>query len=458
MKSMRFIEALAYLDEDILENAICMREQFGMKRRARAARRRKQWLVIAACAACVCLLVVPLCLHGLSAVPNDPAESTPATSETEPSVSEPESSPAHTESRYTASQLAEMYVAQRLGESTRNYTNVYAPDGSLLPLTPLSEDERATIYHFDDSGKPLDIAELKAWGESRIAKLVDAVGMPLSGGGEGHETANTLELSWESDEYRLNLYQYALWNTVSLYTTDPWDTIALDGEAVAVLQTLDDAGIAVALAGVKEKLCAIFGVDFSDVLVRRSYDGDSENGVHSLDVYFYNKAAHPLNGIFTHRPLSDYIQLHFDNSRNYEGDFTSDTLLSDVQILYMQYRVTAEEHCAPITTLPWLTLAEAEVLLEKGWVLTEHYCRYCMQAQEPVDFTDYDYVSLEYWLPSGSYDGEEPVELVPFYTFYVDTGTAANGNRTFAKTSVPAVAVSGWEEYREVQRQKHPAG
>ena len=44
---------------------------------------------------------------------------------------------------------------------------------------------------------------------------------------------------------------------------------------------------------------------------------------------------------------------------------------------------------------------------------------------------------------------------IPFYAFYKNIGTSANGNTIYAKTYVPAIQVSGYEEYFESQKDNH---
>ena len=46
-------------------------------------------------------------------------------------------------------------------------------------------------------------------------------------------------------------------------------------------------------------------------------------------------------------------------------------------------------------------------------------------------------------------------EGIPFYAFYKNIGKSENGNTTYAKTYVPAVQVSRYEEYFESQKDNH---
>ena len=96
-----------------------------------------------------------------------------------------------------------------------------------------------------------------------------------------------------------------------------------------------------------------------------------------------------------------------------------------------------------------LTLEEAEKLLEKGYVFGGHSCPLCMAAQPEVDFSDYTFVDVEY------VSDENGKICIPFYAFYKRIGENEYGIDTYAKTYVPAVQVSGYEEYFESQKDNH---
>ena len=95
-----------------------------------------------------------------------------------------------------------------------------------------------------------------------------------------------------------------------------------------------------------------------------------------------------------------------------------------------------------------ISLEEAEVMLEKGYVFGGHSCPLCMQMQEKVDFSDYDHVGIEY-VQKVTYEGIAN-EYYPFYAFYKEIEDGR-----FARTYVPAFRVSGIEEYFKSQESKH---
>ena len=76
-----------------------------------------------------------------------------------------------------------------------------------------------------------------------------------------------------------------------------------------------------------------------------------------------------------------------------------------------------------------------------------------MIKQESVDFSNYDLVDIVYLQSSKSYNGSKII--IPFYAFYKKIGIAENGNEIYAKTYVPAIQVSGYEEYFKSQEAMH---
>ena len=75
-----------------------------------------------------------------------------------------------------------------------------------------------------------------------------------------------------------------------------------------------------------------------------------------------------------------------------------------------------------------------------------------MSEQKKVNFEDYDCVNIKYF----SFSRQDVSEVyIPFYAFYKQIGVAENGNIEYAVTYVPAIEVSGYEEYFENQKKNH---
>lgn len=103
-----------------------------------------------------------------------------------------------------------------------------------------------------------------------------------------------------------------------------------------------------------------------------------------------------------------------------------------------------------------LPLEEAEKLLYKGYVFGGHSCYLCTRDPEGVSFEGYDRVGIEYLFRSDDIINYNSTETgIPFYAFFKEIGKDDNVNIIFAKTYVPAIYVSGLDEYFERQRAYH---
>ena len=76
-----------------------------------------------------------------------------------------------------------------------------------------------------------------------------------------------------------------------------------------------------------------------------------------------------------------------------------------------------------------------------------------MAEQDAVDFSDYDFVDIVYIQSRNPNQASK--DIIPFYAFYKKIGIAENGNEIYAKTYVPAIRVSGYEEYFKSQEAEH---
>ena len=170
-----------------------------------------------------------------------------------------------------------------------------------------------------------------------------------------------------------------------------------------------------------------------------------------VTVFWYDEGSHPLNELYT-RPVTDYIELYFDNVEEWEGDIISEDILIDASIYYCDYHMEPDEHYETIGYSNLISLEEAEELLDKGYVFGGSGCSECMSHQAKVDFYDYDHVSYVY---VRGYDIEGKNLVVPFYAFYKKIGQLDDGTVKYAKTYVCAVEVPDLEEYFEKKAEEH---
>ncbi len=405
------------------------------KKRAKSA-----WLRFGAMAACLCLLVgtlIAVLLMQRSALPDIPVFSN---------------------AQYSAQEIGKLFTRSGYYNAiaTNAYTKVSVPDSKYLYIDALPEDEYLDLYQHGNLGTALSEEELQRFAASLLPNLSEALGADASAleiTRRFLDADNSLLGECEIGPYNMSVWQSKQYYSVSLYKPQGDRRIVLEGETVRVDQRLCDEEIATCVQSVKNKLFAIFGVSFPDVKIVRSFNGYSTNGVTGLEIYFYDKSAHPLNTL-RDIPMSDYICIDFDNYANYTGDIVSDSFLEACYIDYYKTRVDFADERAIVASVKKISLKDAEALLYNGYVFGGHACRLCMKMQEKISFESYDFVDIEYVFER-DYRSGSTMSAVPFYAFYKKIGTAENGNTVYAKTYVAAIELSGYEAYFEAQEAYH---
>lgn len=429
MSKQKFIEAMGYVDERILERYIKEEDQLSGKK----VSKRKPLLHWAAVAACLALLAVAG-IYG-SQTPDIPTFDGPV---------------------YSATEIARLFGGKNDAGLTNSYTKVYAPDGASLQFSDIPKQDYLSIYHYTQSTAELDQAEFQHLLDGILPRLATALGSDVPEYTIVEDDRDpSLEMRTKGESITLSASQdrscYRFY--LSAYTSDePYQGIYLNGKRVEIDQRQSDEEIIASLSSLRETLLEIFGVSFLDVKIVRSFEGYYSHAAASISIFFYNENDHPLNTIRQY-PVSDYIHIYFDNNYNSAGDTVSDSILYKVMISYHKLRSDPEQEYQEIKTAKMISLADAEALLYNGYVFGGHSCKLCMAAQDKISFKGYDYAGFEYVFGRTS-DGTL-ADGVPFYTFYKQIGTAKNGNLIYAKTYVPAIEVSGYEDYFESQTEKH---
>ncbi len=353
---------------------------------------------------------------------------------------------------YTAAQIGAIFDDQKNDARLTNaYTRIFVPSENELKYVsgPVPDGEYVGVYELKDPKIKESEASAKAFGEKYLETVCKSLGI------------KTPSYKMEKNEYPWeDLVEYSAFISEgkyfigfaesgyldSFYVSNASDLdggkTVFDGIAVTVDQTQNDEEMTESLQPLRKKLCEIFDADLPDIQIVRTYDASSEYGCTWLTVCFFNAEK---NGVdFNICKCSDYIRIYFDNTENYRGDIVSKTVLTKAQVSYVHCRCKPEKVCKLKGIATLITLKEAEALLYNGYVFGGHVCPLCMAEQEKIAFDNYDKVGLVY------YNG------VPFYAFFKKTDLKTkNGNITYARTLVPAVAVSGYEEYFESQKAYH---
>lgn len=362
------------------------------------------------------------------------------------------------------------YSAKDIGEhfdslvtdsvETNAYTEVYTSDAEYLNIGDIPKKTFLNIYKYKGKENKLNEKEFKEFLDDILLPLADSV----------NAEAPQYEITEEDIIEKEQLYARANIGTYSMsasqtssvlffslfdFSDSDGNKIILDGEAVQIDQRLSDKEIISSIESVKQKLFRIFGVSFKDVKVVRSFNSYSKYGASSIDIYFYNENAHPLNKTQSY-PVSDYINISFDNYKygSNSPDELSDGVFTDSSISYKKLRMKVSKEYKLVAKASRISLEQAEEYLRKGYVFGGHSCSICMAAQEKISFEGYDFVDIEYVF------GRDPETYdltagIPFYAFYKEIGTAKNGNQIYAKTYVAAIEIDGYEEYFEMQKSVH---
>lgn len=429
MKQEEWNEGLNHLDPDLTAQYVEQKDRYSQKKQ----QTRRRWLRGGAVAACLALLV------GRAILLSNTRKSPPA----EVVV-------------LRAEELAAVFGSHAIDSPVTNvYTTVYSPSEEYLQLNPATYSQYIPLYY---ATKPPEIkARLQEFIDEHLETAGDFFGIQsrdyqITFGYRGYYGAQVADarsrLSFSVENNLLNTYFYSLDD----------DRLTVNGNTVSLLASDTDEEMEYKLRDTAAYLCDVFGKDYTAAKIHRKY---SDSGLSSITVYLYTPEDTGFPSQFPQTPIaSEYMVLtfHTDTGRGtiYNwGEPKDKAFLIDVQ-LYETVRPW-NEYYQVSGVAEMLTLEEAEELLEKGYVFSNHVCKLCMENQMGVDFSDYTYVALEYVFDEDAYLNFNRVKrpCIPFYTFYKYLGQTDQGMGSYAKTYVPAIKVPDLEEYFEKQTALH---
>lgn len=439
MKENEFLDGMSNIESDVVECFLTMDNRLQIE--TDKPKINRAWLKLTAAAACFALIIsvrigIPMLRKESSKIPIwDTVQ-------------------------YSAKDISEFFGSTD-SAATNAYTEICVPDSKYLYINDLTEKDYLEVYQCGNKKAELSADELQTFGDSFLPKLAKALKVynpKLNVKEQVAASQTTLKVSAEIEFYSMNIGQNEVMNSFSLSRyrgkTQADREIVIQGETIQIDQRLSDEEIIDSLQSIKNKLFNIFDVDFPDIKIIRRYDSYSEYGVNFIDIYFYDKNAHPLNMSQT-VPVSDYISIEFDNFKNYSGDIVSNGLLKYGSVVYKKNRIAVADEYVNVANAKKTSLKEAEDLLYKGYVFGGHICSLCMEAQDKIHFDNYDFVDIEYVFQHKNGTAIKTVGI-PFYVFYKNIGTLKNGRTIYAKTYVPAIQISGYDEYFEAQKEGHP--
>lgn len=406
MIDQKIVLSMEYLEDSILDRYMVVEDTLMKKTH------RPLWIRAAAIAACLFLIIAALMPSG-----------------------------------YTAKEIASFFPVYDYYGGTNAYTKEYYPGIEYIASSEIPSTLQIPLYAYRDLKKPIDEISFHAFWNSFSGKLADVLDISTlfspqrKTDGVGN---NYLYIHESYSDYFLSAYQRSNTHQINIYVKPSGlQLLHLTEGMVSHICNSSEETIAAALAGTRDILFDIFGVSFPDMKVVYHFNSWEKQGAASVQIYYYDASAHPLNAYMA-EPVTDYISVEVNNSHEQNGN-----AFSAFRISYQMNRGASENIYAHTRHTQLLTLSKAEELLYRGYVFGNHVCARCMAEQDAVDFHGYDYVGFEYLR------NYENSDIVPFYVFYQEIGTADNGNAIFAKTYVAAIAVSGYESYFESQKAAH---
>lgn len=434
MSKKKFIRAMGHLDDRIIERYVEVEDRLAHRPRSNV------WLRLTALAACIALVLLALPYAAFMSIQSfgfgcgsgdDP-------NGREPGLFPPSGASVVNGALYTADEIAALFGEVKDGD-TNAYTTVYAPASGYLAGVENFNSDHLPVYNYTLPGKPLDQAEFTSFVNSRLASVVNLLGVNLPEyeiKKNAYSFGDELSTDFDASVYKVYASQSA--SDTAVYINAAPSEFSVDGQRLSTDLSASDDKILHELSAVGERLAACFGIESVRGRVVRTY---GESGMRRMDVYFYRSTQNPLD-LLCSAPVSDAVCISFDLDQN------------RTSVKYRESRGDGISEYAETVRARALTVGEAEELLRRGYVFGGHACPECMKAQDAIDFSDYDKVGLVYILGRAPETGEPTVGL-PFYAFYKRIGKSDGGNYIYARTYVCAIEVSGLDEYFEAQRDEH---
>ncbi|MBQ8399992.1 MAG: hypothetical protein IJX08_08540 [Clostridia bacterium] len=434
-------EGLNHLDPDLIEQYVLQKEELVKKKKVRSV-----WLRTGALAACLALIVGTILVFRPE---NSLPSIDPYFPDGEPWA--PIIQSTVDEEVLRAEKVGGIFESVKIDGGTNQYTKIYTRSLEYLNLIPLPNAEYLPIYSAKNRA-----ANRQAF-QSFINKYLSAATSFFGVDSSSYtieadrfwtgETSYTAEVSKD----RTGIRFVAKNNVLYFYNYNLKEKrMTIHGDMVSVLESDTNEQLKEKLKDTIVSVCEAFGKSYTDVKIVRSY---FNYRLQSITVYLYTPEETIFPSNFTTAPMtSDYISLSFypdwGNGTSYHwGGSQDEAFLCNVNLYETMENWNTYYTVASKGKM--ITLQEAQRLLEEGYVFGGHFCPLCMAAQPEIDFSTYTSVSIRY---VSNFKGEI---WVPFYVFYKYLGQTPEGIGMYARTYVPAVQVSGMEEYFQSQKANH---
>ena len=321
--------------------------------------------------------------------------------------------------------------------STYAYETVVVQNAEELNLIPVPEDEYLPIYSTFER-EPVR-SELEQFVEKYRSAFETLMGTPITG--EIKESLSYDKMTVEgynfySDKVGVSFDASTNGEYIYAYTLYPRDYF-INEKSFSFNSETTEKEIRTQLAETVKYLGELFGESFDRIDVDKRISSTGE--ISGIYVYLYSSEKVKNTGFLDAEVKTEYLSLKFSSS-SYNKPSTLSSIGYRKDMTDGGY--IKESYCKRIP------LAEAEANVKDGYTLGGTACDICTALQPPVDFTEYDYVGIDYFdLRNG--------ESIPVYAFYKYIGKTDYGSETYALTYFPAIYVEGIIEAIEARNKRH---
>lgn len=326
-------------------------------------------------------------------------------------------------------------------------TQAIVKEDSHLGIGKLYEGDYIPLYGYSSAS----FEDAKDFEKDMLSAVVNALGSKTDLGKIEPDKYGVYDI----DGYKVDVFLSEEYKTVTVSDENHLvPRILLKGKRVVISADATDDEIKDSVSAAADILFESFGVSFSDIKILRYCKNEAEDAVerkdNSVTVVFYNSDDHPLNeygkdGVncnYIHHwhngVVSDNIAIRFEYSDSEKSAYASSVKFTSCGAELVQ-----------VSTAKKISLEKAESLAAAGLAFGAHSCRFCTEETPYVDFKNYDHAELQYTTAT------EDIPALPFYVFYKHTGETEDGKKIFSLAYVPAIEISGYEEYFSSLTESH---
>lgn len=348
-------------------------------------------------------------------------------------------------------------------EDMAEYEKVSVPHGESPELQPLPEKDYAFVYRYNNykylaavyDGDNFNVKECKKFADKYIPKLSAALGFETpeysiyqDGEMSAYDlpTPTTGELVCGNTTMRVSQNIWANHMDFEIKEKGTIPCITLNGTEYYIDVTKSEESIQNDVLAFVPVFYKIFGEKFDQIKISTAqtpnFGKDAEGYTSSATIVFYNKTNLPFE-------TEDDV-LWDDLTITIRANHPDRTY--SIYVSYFDYRLPMDEIYQNLGASKIISLSEAEAWLEKGYSFGTHYWD-VRDGKDSIDFSDYDYVSYEYYpkeVRSNSRDfvwtENHELPIMPYYVFYKQTSSSETHD-TYAKAYIPAVPVDDMESF-----------